>query len=439
MQRRRPGVPQTQPARDEFPVRRVERYVYDPRYGGLANQRRPRQPRVDERLRLGACRPALGQGRPRHLPEGDGHLRPEHLRGAQRHHLPARLRRRERRHRHQAGQRYLRVETLRQRTAVRRLGYAQTQRGSRGQAPHPLHQGRRHGEIHRFGDPDGRQRADGGRRQLFNLDGRQRLHRSAPDGHRHQAGHRDLRREGYRRGWHGEGFRLRFDHRPRRVRRPGRGASPADAELRQIPLGRRLHRPEGGCHDGRQDRGQPEPRQRDGERLGGHQRQHRRHHLDRTQRQRGILPRHRHGGMDGLPELYVPGLHPAGRCERQCRRAAGQPHLPGAEHPRGLRPAADLQGRHLGRSPRPGHGGHLREERRVLDPEGHAGQDRSFDQELRFARHPRLHVGRGHGRHPQSRRESQSGILHLHGRQLVLGLLGTSTTSSSYTKTGQLP
>ena len=40
------------------------------------------------------------------------------------------------------------------------------------------------------------------------------------------------------------------------------------------------------------------------------------------------------------------------------------------------------------------------------------------------ARHPRLHVGRGHGRHPQSRRESQSGILHLHGRQLVLGLLG---------------
>jgi len=84
----------------------------------------------------------------------------------------------------------------------------------------------------------------------------------------------------------------------------------------------------------------------------------------------------------------------------------------------------DLQGRHLGRSPRPGHGGHLREERRVLDLEGHAGQDRSFDQELRFARHPRLHVGRGHGRHPQSRRESQSGILHLHGRQLVLGLLG---------------
>ncbi len=145
---------------------------------------------------------------------------------------------------------------------------------------------------------------------------------------------------------------------------------------------------------------------------------------NRTQWQRGVLPRHRHGGMDRLPELYVPGLHPAGRCERQCRRAAGQPHLPGAEHPRGLRPAADLQGRHLGRSPRPGHGGHLREERRVLDLEGHAGQDRSFDQELRFARHPRLHVGRGHGRHPQSRRESQSGILHLHGRQLVLGLLG---------------
>ena len=80
-------------------------------------------------------------------------------------------------------------------------------------------------------------------------------------------GHRDLRREGYRRGRRGEGLRLRFDHRPRRVRRPGRGASPADAELRQIPLGRRLHRPEGGCHDGRQDRGQPEPRQRDGERL----------------------------------------------------------------------------------------------------------------------------------------------------------------------------
>ena len=132
-------------------------------------------------------------------------------------------------------------------------------------------------------------------------------------------------------------------------------------------------------------------------------------------------------GMEGwnrLPELYVPGLHPAGRCERQCRRAAGQPHLPGAEHPRGLRPAADLQGRHLGRSPRPGHGGHLREERRVLDLEGYARQDCSFDQELRFARHPRLHVGRGHGRHPQSRRESQSGILHLHGRQLVLGLLG---------------
>lgn len=44
-----------------------------------------------------------------------------------------------------------------------------------------------------------------------------------PDGHRHPPGHRDLRREGYGRGRRGKGLRLRFDHRPRRVRRPGRG------------------------------------------------------------------------------------------------------------------------------------------------------------------------------------------------------------------------
>ncbi len=127
-------------------------------------------------------------------------------------------------------------------------------------------------------------------------------------------------------------------------------------------------------------------------------------------------------GWTGYLNYMCPGYIQLGAASDNADGQPGNLISPVLNIPAGY--AADLQGRHLGRSPRPGHGGHLREERRVLDLEGHAGQDRSFDQELRFARHPRLHVGRGHGRHPQSRRESQSGILHLHGRQLVLGLLG---------------
>ena len=239
-------------------------------------------------------------------------------------------------------------------------------------------------------------------------------------GHRDQTGHRDLRAESHRRRGRRNGLRRDFDHRPRRIRPSGRRDAAAGPELQQIPVGRRLHRPESRRDLGGQDRRQPQPRQRDGERHGGHQRQHRRHHLDRTQRQSLVLPRHRHGGLDGLPQLHVPRLHAVRSGERQRRRTARQHHLPGAEHSRGLRHAADLQGRHLGRRARSGHGRHLREERRLLDFERHAQQDRRFDQELRFARHPGLHVGRSVGRHPQPRIAGQSVALHLHGRQLVL-------------------
>ena len=159
MQRRRQRVPQTQPARDEFLVRRIEQYVYDSRHGRLVYQRCARQPGVDRRLRLGARGPAGGKRESRHLSENHGHLRPERLGRTHGDHLPARLRRGERRHCHQTGERHLRMEALRQRTAVRRVGPAETERRIRSQPPHPLHQGRRHGEIHRFGDPDGRPQA----------------------------------------------------------------------------------------------------------------------------------------------------------------------------------------------------------------------------------------------------------------------------------------
>jgi len=291
---------------------------------------------VDRRLQLGARGPVVGKRQPRHLSENHGHLRPERLGRTHGDHLPARLRRGERRHRHQTGERHLRMEALRQRTAVRRVGPAETEHRIRSQPPHPLHQGCRHGEIHRFGDPDGRQRADGGRRQLFNLLAGQRLHRDTPHGHRDQTGHRDLRAESHRRRGRRNGLRRDFDHRPRRIRPSGRRDAAAGPELQQIPVGRRLHRPESRRDLGGQDRRQPQPRQRDGERHGGHQRQHRRHHLDRTQRQSLVLPRHRHGGLDGLPQLHVPRLHAVRSGERQRRRTARQHHLPGAEHSRGL-------------------------------------------------------------------------------------------------------
>ncbi|MFR4235070.1 MAG: hypothetical protein ACLT1W_00945 [Alistipes onderdonkii] len=174
-----------------------------------------------------------------------------------------------------------------------------------------------------------------------------------PDGHRHQAGHRDLRREGHRRGWR-EGFRLRFDHRPRRVRRPGRGASLLTQNFGKFPWGGDCIGQKAGVTTADKtvanlslDNETVSVSAGTNASIGG---------ITST-----VATATRHSTapsawrMDGLPELYV--LNPVGRCERQCRRAAG--NLTGAEHPRGLRPA-DLQGRHLGRSPRPGHGGHLR-------------------------------------------------------------------------------